>query len=289
MRKLCLVVLTLVLSSSLFAATDAELAAAGKVAFRNLDFEKSISLFEKAIAMKPTVAEYHYLLGGAYGRQAQKAGLFGAAGLAKKAKASLERAVQLDPNYLDARLALVDFYMVAPGIVGGSEEKAKEQANEIRKRDALEGHRAWAAIHARQKKPDLARKEFVDAVREQPNSGKAHYFLGRFLLEEKNFSGAWQELETAIKLEPSWMPSYLRIGQVAAHWGTHYARGEESLRKYLAYQPAENEPGHATAWYSLGLIQEKQGKKADARQSYLNAKKLAPAAKDITEALKRVS
>ncbi len=289
MRKLCLVVLSLFLASSLFAATDAELAAAGKTAFRNADFEKAISLFEKAIAQKPNVAEYHYLLGGAYGRKAQSASLFGAAGLAKKAKASLERAVQLDPNFIDARLALVDFYIIAPGIVGGSEEKAKEQANEIKKRDLMAGHRAWAAIYARQKKLDLARKEYVDAVRAQPNSGKAHYFLGRFLMEEKNFTGAWQELETALKLEPKWMPTYLRIGQVAAHSGTNFSRGEEALRKYLAYTPAENEPGHATAWYSLGIIQEKQGKKAEARQSYLNAQKLAPGVKDITEALKRVS
>ena len=67
------------------------------------------------------------------------------------------------------------------------------------------------------------------------------------------------------------------------------ARGEEAIRKYLNYKPAEDEPALASAWYWLGMIQEKQGKKAEARQSYLNALKLAPDAKNINEALKRVS
>ena len=253
------------------------------------DFEAAVASFEKAIAINPKKAEYHYYLGGAYGRQAQSAGMFGGIGLAKKAKASLERAVELDPDYTDARFGLIDFYLAAPGIVGGSEEKALAQASEIKKRDALDGHRAWARVYSHQKKTDLARKEMVDAVREQPNSAKAHYFLGRFLFTEKNFSGALHEYEMAVKLDPEYMPSYYRIGEHAADSAGNFARGEETLKKYLAYTPKENEPSHANAWLNLGYIQEQQGRKAEAKQSYLNAQKLAPKSKTIAEFLKRVS
>jgi TolA-binding protein len=85
------------------------------------------------------------------------------------------------------------------------------------------------------------------------------------------------------------MPTYLRIGNHAARSESNYERGEESLRKYLAYTPTDAEPGHAGAWFWLGTIQEKQGRKADARQSYLNAQKLVPEMRELPEALKRVS
>lgn len=289
MRLIAAALLLCLLSVSASAATEADLIAQGKAAFERRDFAKAAELYEKAVAANPKSADAHYLLGGAYGRQAQQASLFSQMSLAKKAKTELETAVQLDPNHVDARLALVDFYTIAPAIAGGSEEKAMQQAAEIKKRDALQGHRAYARIYARQKKQDLARKELVDAVREQPNNARAHQILGTFLLSEKNFSGALHEFEMALKLDPKYMPPHLRIGQHAAQTGTDYARGEASLKKYLAYKPAEDEPGHASAWYWLGMLYEKQDRKGDAKQAFTNAAKLAPDDKNVKEALKRVS
>ena len=289
MRHLAIALLLLAAALSASAASEAELIAAGRAAMARSDFDDAAAQFEKAIAINPNNAETHYYLGGAYGRRAQKAGMFGGMGLAKKAKAELERAVALDPKYVDARFALIDFYLVAPAIVGGGDDKAVAQANEIRKIDALDGHRAWARIYNHQKKTDLARKEMVDAVREQPKSAKAHYVLGNFYLNEKNWPAALHEYDMTLKLDAAYMPAYFRIGQHAALSESNYARGDESLRKYLGHKPADDEPGLSRAWYWLGMIQEKTGKKAEARQSYMNGKKLTPEAKDINEALKRVS
>lgn len=289
MRALTALFLLCLVSVSSYAATETELIAQGKAAFEKRDFEKATALYEKAVAANPKSAQAHYLLGGAYGRQAQEASLFSQMSLAKKAKESLETAVRLDPNYIDARLALVDYFTIAPAIAGGSEEKAMQQAAEIKKRDSLQGHRAFARIYARQKKMDLARKELVDAVREQPNNARAHQILGTFLLNEKNFSGALHEFEMALKLDPNYMPPHLRIGQHAAQTGSDYARGEAGLKKYLTYKPSEDEPSHAAAWYWLGMLYEKQGRKGDAKQAFANAAKLAPEDKNVREALKRVS
>ena len=289
MRKLALVLLAIA-SLHLYAASPADLVTAAKAALDHDDYEKAEELFEKAIAGEPNNAQYHYLLGAAYGDHAQSANILKQASLAKKTKAEFEKAVELDPNHMLARFALIDYYLIAPSFMGGSEEKAQQQVNEIRKRDALDGHRAQGRLYARQKKTDLARKEYVDAVREQPNSAKAHYFLGGFLLlTDKNWASALHEYDMALKLDPSYMPTYFRLGQLAVRSESNYARGEESLRKYLAYKPADNEPNLASAWYWLGQIQEKQGKKPEAKQSYNNALKLAPGSKEIKEALKGVS
>lgn len=289
MRSVSLLLVLCLIPVPLFAATHAELAAAGYAALDRNEFEKAADLYEQAVKLAPRNAEYHYYLGAAYGELAQRAGMIKQARLAPKIKAEFEKAVELDPNYIEARLALIDYYTVAPGFMGGDMDKARQQAAEIKKRNGIEGHRAYARIYGREKKLDLARKEYVDGVRENPTSARAHYLLGSFLMNDKNWAGSLQELEAAVKLDPGYMLSYLRIGQNAALSGLNLPRGEEALRKYLAHKPTMQEIGHESTWYFLGTIQEKQGKKAEAKASYLNAKKLAPEAKNILEALKRVS
>jgi Tfp pilus assembly protein PilF len=84
------------------------------------------------------------------------------------------------------------------------------------------------------------------------------------------------------------MPAVFQIGHLAALSGQNLARGEESLQKYLAYKPSGEEPGHHRTHYWLGMIYEKQGKKAEAKAHYDASLKLRPGQKDVGEALKRV-
>ncbi|HKO55615.1 MAG TPA: tetratricopeptide repeat protein, partial [Thermoanaerobaculia bacterium] len=261
MRRIAAVVVALCAFSALAQNDPFTL---GKAAMERNDAEAAVGFFEKAVAAQPKNALYHFWLGNAYGSQAQKANMFSQARLAGKTKDEFERAVQLDPNLLDARFGLIDFYTMAPAIIGGSEEKAIQQAAEIKKRDSLQGHRAMARIYSRQKKTDLARNEWLAAVKEQPTSAKAHNGLAGFYLGvDKNNAAAMTEAEAAVKADPSYMPAWFRVGQVAANAGTNLLRGEEAMKKYLAYKPQDNEPGLADANYWLGMIYEKMGRKAE--------------------------
>lgn len=261
----------------------------GRAAMSKNDADGAVAAFEQAVARQPNNADYHFWLGSAYGNQAMKASLFKQASLAKKTKEEFERAVELDPNHVEARLGLVDYYLLAPGFMGGGEDKAQAQANELRKRDALAGHRAWARIYSHAKKPEQARAEMVTAVREQPASPKAHYYLGLQYMSEKNYAASLVEFEQAAKLTPPHAPALFRIAQSAALGATNLPRGEEAARQYLAHTPGEDDPPLARAWYWLGMVLEKQGKRADAKSAYVTSLKLTPGAKDVTEALKRVS
>jgi tetratricopeptide (TPR) repeat protein len=282
-----LAVLAALIALPLFAQTS--LIEQGRAAMNRNDADAAATLLEKAVAQNPKSAEAHYLLGTAYGSQAQKASIFGQASLAGKTKDEFEKAVELDPNLLDARYGLIQFYAMAPGIMGGSYDKAFAQAAEIKKHDPLMAHRATAFIYTHQKKTDEARNEYLAEVREYPKSARAHIDLGVSYIVEKNFKAANDEFETALKVEPTYMPVYFRIGQGSAITSSNYAKGEEALRKYLAYTPKENEPPHARTHYWLGQIFEKQGKKAEAKASFATSLKLNPAQKDVAEALKRVS
>ena len=71
------------------------------------------------------IGEY---VGRIYGEKADRAGFFSAAGLAKKVRTEFERSVEFSPNSWQARTDLAEFYLEAPGIVGGGKEKARSQA-----------------------------------------------------------------------------------------------------------------------------------------------------------------
>ena len=262
----------------------------GRAAMTRGDVDAAVDLLEKAVAQSPNSAAAHYYLGGAYGTKAQKANMFSAAMLAGNAKDQFEKAVALDPNYVDARFALVEFYAIAPGFMGGDFDKALEQAAEIRKLDALQGHRAYAIIYSAQKKPELAKKEYLDAIQEQPNAPKPHQFLGQYLANtEKNYPAAFSEFETALKLDANYIPALYWIGRTAGVSGANLPRGEEALKKYFTTTPKETEPPMANAHYWLGQIYETQNRKAEAKQQYEIAVKINPKLQTAVDALKRMS
>jgi tetratricopeptide (TPR) repeat protein len=262
----------------------------GRVAMEQKNIDDAADFFEKAVGMKPNNANYHYWLGSAYGEQVMQANVIKQGMLAGKVRDEFERAVQLDPKHIDARGGLVEFYLMAPGFIGGSEEKAKQQAAAMLRLDPARGHFAMARVYSHAKQPELVEKEFNDWVKAEPSSPQAHTALGSYhAVNTKNYKAAREELETAVRLDPSYMPAHLRFAQLSVLSNTDLARGEEEARKYLAYKPKTGEPTPARGHYWLGMVLEKQGKKESARKEYEESLRLVPDAKDVTEALKRVS
>lgn len=271
-------------------SAQTEVVEQGRAAINRGESDAAIAIVEKAVTQFPDSAEAQFGLSLAHGSKAQQSGAFAMAKYGPKAKAALEKAVALDPKHVKARFGLVQFHGFAPKMFGGSYEKAFEQAKELKALDPLVGHRANAFVFAQQKKLDLAKKEYLDAIREQPGSAKARTYFGQHLANvEKNYTAAFAEFESALRLDPNHRPAVYHLGRSAALGNANLPRGEEALKRYLSYSPKENEPPLASAHYYLGFIYEKSGKKPEAKQSYQAALKLNRTQKQATEALKRVS
>jgi len=114
----------------------------GRLAFEKKQYNQAATLFEQAVQLESRNSEYHRWLGRSYGRQAEHEG-GNAFFLARKVKKHLETAVVLNPDNLEARFDLLEYYLRAPAFVGGDAAKAKVQAEEITKRNATEGRKAW--------------------------------------------------------------------------------------------------------------------------------------------------
>src|ERR1700729_288897 len=103
----------------------------GKDYFMLGDYKKATEFFEKALAISPNSSEYELWLGRAWGRRAETSGWLLAGVHASKARQCFERAVALDPHNREAKNDLFDFYLNAPGFLGGGIEKAEAIAKSI--------------------------------------------------------------------------------------------------------------------------------------------------------------
>ena len=154
-RRVPLAMLAVFAAAPLFAQPT--LIEQGRAAISRGDSDAAIEILRRPSPRRRRSAEAHYVLGSAYGVKVQAGGMMAAAQYGSKLKDEFEKAVALDPRSIDARYGLVQLYAEAPGIMGGSYEKAFEQAKEIKAIDPVLGHRAYAFIYSRQKKPELAK------------------------------------------------------------------------------------------------------------------------------------
>jgi len=252
------------------------------------NFDKGAEWLEKAAALAPRRSEVQFWLGRAYGEAAQEASVFRMPGLAKKAKAAYDKAVALDPGNLDARDDLIQYYLLAPGFLGGSVEKAKEQATEIKKRDAMRGAQAFATIDVDQKDFAAAERELKEAIQKVPADPRPRVFLAGLYQGQEKWDAAFETLEAALKIDPDNWDALYQVGRAAALSGKRLDRGEECLKRYLTHTPSEDQAPLANTHFRLGMVYEKKGNKALARAEYQATLKLNPDLKEAKEALAKL-
>ncbi len=134
----------------------AEAYAAGRARYARDDLAGARAEFERAVALAPNVADYHYWLGRTLGMQAVHASLFSRLSLARRAKGEFERAVALDPRGWEGRRALVEYDLRAPGIAGGSKDEALAQARVLQRLYPYKGGLQVARVLLAMGRRDLA-------------------------------------------------------------------------------------------------------------------------------------
>jgi tetratricopeptide (TPR) repeat protein len=96
----------------------------GRSLFYDCEFKQAAHAFEKALAAQPGNAALHYWLGKSYARLAEVSGPLSASKNARKARRSLEQAVQIDPRNREYLQELFDFYVDSPEWFRGGLERA---------------------------------------------------------------------------------------------------------------------------------------------------------------------
>jgi tetratricopeptide (TPR) repeat protein len=250
--------------------------------------DKADDEFEKAVKVDDRNPVYHFWLGRAFGDQAQDANPLRQAGLARKTKAEFERAAALAPDYLDAREGLVEYYLQAPGILGGSKDKARAEAAEIGKRDPYRGGNLAITIALRTNDTTAAIRGYDSLIAAYPDSAGLYASLATLHGAQRRWPDAWKAVDRLNAVRPDWPPARYAIGRMAAESGERLEQGEAALRAYLTQPPLRGQPSHAGAHWRLGMIAEKRGDRPAARREYEAALALDPALKGAKDGLARV-
>lgn len=180
----------------------------GKNYFMQGQFRKSADFFQKAIDLEPNKSEYFHWLGKAYGRLAESSNMFAAPGYATKTRQNFEKAVVLDQKNLEAINDLFEYYLDAPGFLGGGLDKASKLANMIGAVDPVEHHWALATIAERKKQFDTAEEHFRRAMEMAPKQMGRVIDLARFLSKQGKVQESDAVFEVAEKINPN-DPRYL--------------------------------------------------------------------------------
>jgi len=139
--------------------------------FQLEQWDNALRMAEKSAALAPGNSNYHLWLGRAAGRKAESANPFAAWGLARKVRAEFERAVELDGNNFPARNDLAEYYMEAPGFLGGDKKKAREQADAVAKQDPALASYIYGRLAEKQGSAQ-AEQEYKKAISKSGNMSR---------------------------------------------------------------------------------------------------------------------
>lgn len=255
----------------------------GRMAANDDDLDRAVNYFEKAIELDGGIAEYYDWLGRAYGSKAQKASKLKQPFLAKKTKNAWEKGLSIDPNNLDIMEDLVQYYLQAPGFLGGSRDKARDMINEVKKRNAYRGAVLAANICSSQKDSPCVEREIKAIIAAYPDSAASYASLAALYANAKQYDRAFDVMDQRLKQKPNDMTAHYSLGRTAALSGQQLDRGEQSLRSYLA-RPPENGI-IAGAHVRLGMILARKGNREGARREFLTALQISPTNADAKKEL----
>lgn len=246
------------------------------------DTDQAVEHLQQAVKLADGNAKYHNWLGACYGRKAATSGVFKAMSAASKCRAEFERAVALDPNYTEARFSLLQYYLNAPGIAGGSVAKAKEQAAALARIKPYQGALAFGTIAEYEKQPARAEESYRQAIAAEPSNGDAYNQLGYFFLRQNRPKDALAQFRRLVELAPDQANSYdsLADGYVA---DGSVDEALESYKKALTIDPA-----FSSSVFGLAQCYEKKALWQDAARTFKRYLELAPSGRQADTARRKL-
>jgi tetratricopeptide (TPR) repeat protein len=252
------------------------------------DLNRAESSCKKALALDPGNSGYHRWMGHVYGAKADRANFLSAAGLAGKTRQEFERAVELNPNDVETRSDLAEFYFEAPGIVGGGQDKARAQAKIFAASAPAREHWVYAHLAEKNADPVTAEREYRRMIEASNGDSEAWLSLALFYRHQKRYDDMEQALIKTSQAPTSKPDVLVDAAQNLYRINRNTPLGIELLNRYLASGPVEEAPAFK-AHYLLGMLLERQGDKIAAAREYRTSLSLARQFGLAQQALNRVS
>jgi tetratricopeptide (TPR) repeat protein len=251
-------------------------------------WDAGIPACEKAVSLAPENGLYHLWLGRIYGEKADRVNFLKATGLAKKVHTEFERAVEFAPHNWEAHTDLAEFYLEAPGIVGGGEDKARAQADLLMQLNPAMAHWAQARMAEKHKDNAAAEREYRAAIEASHGGVRAWVNLAGFYKHTNRLDDMDQAIHSAESGPLDRPGALMDAAGLLLRTGRDYPTAVRLVHRYLSSSTVEEWPAFK-AHNLLGELLEKQGDRDGAVEEYKTALAMAHNFTRAQESLKRIA
>jgi tetratricopeptide (TPR) repeat protein len=227
-------------------------------------FDEALKQAEAQVASNSNSAEAFYWLGAVNGRLAQTSGIFSKLGYAKAVRKAFDRAAELDPKQIEARMGLIQFHLQAPGLAGGDEDLVPALVQQISAIDVGAGYRAQALV--KQVADDQAGAEVLyrKALTHNPADVDALTTMVSLLTTAKKVADAEVLVNAALAKEPNNQKIQYQKAKCAALGGNDPAAGLAIVDSILTANPPVEGISLPGAHWRRGQLLERLGRKDEA-------------------------
>jgi tetratricopeptide (TPR) repeat protein len=241
-------------------------------------WDAAVNACEQALRLEPENSDNHLWLGRALGEKANEASFISAFSIGKRVLAEFQRATQLDPRNAEALSDLGEFYMEAPGVVGGGLDKAESVAKEL---DRLDPARAWqlrAGIAKHNGDYAAAEDSLKKAIAASRHPALQWATLARFYATRSR----WDDMDAAIRSsmnaaahDPHAAVALYDSAGVLIRAKRNPDLAIKLLQEYLASPHKTEEAPAFVAYTRLARLQQQVGDAANAQTAQTAAYELA--------------
>ncbi len=206
------------------------------------DYKKATDAFQKAFALEPGKSEYAHWLGRTFGRRAETSSMLTAPHYASKARQYFEKAVELDSSNEEALNDLFDYYLQAPGFLGGGYDKAESVAHRIAKRNPAEGAFAEAQLADKRKQYDTAEDQLRRAMELAPRQVGRVLDLARYLAKRGRIQESEAAFDKAMQIAPNSPKVFFARARTYVEQKRNLDKAKELLEKYIKSNLTPDDP-----------------------------------------------
>jgi tetratricopeptide (TPR) repeat protein len=214
----------------------------GRNYFMQGDFKKATDYILKATTLAPTNSEYMDWLGRTYGKRAEMSSIFLAPGFASRARQAFEKAVELDPKNNEALSDLFDYYLEAPGFLGGGHEKAVAVADKLAAIDPAEAYFERAKLAQKKKEYQSAENHMRQAIAVAPHEVGHLIALARLLATQGKERESDAVFLEAQKVNPNAPKVWFARADVLIKQKRNLDEAKQLLEKYMSASITVDDP-----------------------------------------------
>ncbi len=216
---------------------------AGRAHFQLGEYQKAQRWFEQAALAEPMRSEHQHWLGKTLGRRAEHSNFITAPKYAVDCRKAFEKAVEIDPKNIEASSDLFEYYLSAPGFLGGGLAKATAAAERIGRIDPVEKEFAQARLAEKKEDWPAAERHWRAAAELAPKNGGRWIDVAKFLARRGRLDASDKPFERAAEAEPAALPR-VWFARAETNIGNkrNLAQAKDWLIRYLAAPATPDDP-----------------------------------------------